>query len=115
MLENVVKRSEFGYTREQRYTKVICYYYYYYWSPSPTPLHHPHPIIICVQPLLTVLFTPGSLCECPVLYTICFWICTNFWICHKNNTIFQTAGRESVNQEEVVSLFFMFFIFYLLN
>ena len=30
MLENVVKRSEFGYTREQRYTKVICYYYYLY-------------------------------------------------------------------------------------
>ena len=30
MLENVVKRSEFVYTREQRYTKVICYYYYYY-------------------------------------------------------------------------------------
>ena len=27
-LENVVKHSEFGYTREQRYTKVICYYYY---------------------------------------------------------------------------------------
>ena len=30
MLENVVKRSEFGYTREERYTKVIYYYYYYY-------------------------------------------------------------------------------------
>ena len=30
MLENVVKRSEFGYTRESRYTKVIYYYYYYY-------------------------------------------------------------------------------------
>ena len=29
MLENVVKRSEFVYTREQRYTKVIYYYYYY--------------------------------------------------------------------------------------
>ena len=28
MLENV-KRSYFGYTREQRYTKVIYYYYYY--------------------------------------------------------------------------------------
>ena len=28
MLENVVKRSEFGYTREWRYTKVIYYYYY---------------------------------------------------------------------------------------
>ena len=28
MLENVVKRSEFVYTREQRYTKVIYYYYY---------------------------------------------------------------------------------------
>ena len=27
MFENVVKRSEFGYTREQRYTKVIYYYY----------------------------------------------------------------------------------------
>ena len=26
MLENVVKRSEFGYTREQRYTKVMYYY-----------------------------------------------------------------------------------------
>ena len=30
MLENAVKRSEFGYTREQRYTKVI-YYYYHVW------------------------------------------------------------------------------------
>ena len=29
MLENVVKRSEFVYTREQRYTKVIYYYCYY--------------------------------------------------------------------------------------
>ena len=29
MLENVVERSEFVYTREQRYTKVIYYYYYY--------------------------------------------------------------------------------------
>ena len=28
ILENIVKRSEFGYTREQRYTKVIYYYYY---------------------------------------------------------------------------------------
>ena len=28
MLENVVKRSEFGYTRELRYTKVIYYYNY---------------------------------------------------------------------------------------
>ena len=28
MLENVVKCSEFGYTREQCYTKVIYYYYY---------------------------------------------------------------------------------------
>ena len=28
MLENVVKRSEFVYTREQRYTKVIYYYYF---------------------------------------------------------------------------------------
>ena len=27
MLDNVVKRSKFGYTREQRYTKVIYYYY----------------------------------------------------------------------------------------
>ena len=26
MLEDVVKRSEFGFTREQRYTKVIYYY-----------------------------------------------------------------------------------------
>ena len=34
MLENVVKRSEFGYTREQRYTKFIYYYYYYYSLPS---------------------------------------------------------------------------------
>ena len=33
MLENVVKRSEFVYTREQRYTKVIYYYYYYPKSP----------------------------------------------------------------------------------
>jgi len=32
MLENVVKRSEFVYIREQRYTKVIyCHYYYYYY------------------------------------------------------------------------------------
>ena len=34
MLENVVKRSKFGYTREQRYTEVIYYYiilYYYYY------------------------------------------------------------------------------------
>ena len=30
MLENVVKHSEFGYTREQRYIKVIYYYYYIY-------------------------------------------------------------------------------------
>ena len=29
MLENVVKRSEFVYTREQRDTKVIYYYYYF--------------------------------------------------------------------------------------
>ena len=29
MLENVVKRSEFVYTREQCYAKVIYYYYYY--------------------------------------------------------------------------------------
>ena len=28
MLENVVKRSEFLYTREQRYTKVIYYIIY---------------------------------------------------------------------------------------
>ena len=28
MLENVVKCSEFVYTREQRYTKIIYYYYY---------------------------------------------------------------------------------------
>ena len=28
MLENV-KHSEFGYTREYRFTKVIYYYYYY--------------------------------------------------------------------------------------
>ena len=28
MLENVGKRCEFEYTREQRYTKVIYYYYY---------------------------------------------------------------------------------------
>ena len=27
MLENVVKRSKFGYTREQRYTKFMYYYY----------------------------------------------------------------------------------------
>ena len=30
MLESVVKRSEFVYTREYRYTKVIFYYHYYY-------------------------------------------------------------------------------------
>ena len=29
-VEETAKRSEFGYTREQRYTKVICYYYYFY-------------------------------------------------------------------------------------
>ena len=29
MLENVVKRSDFGYSRGQRYTKVIYDYYYY--------------------------------------------------------------------------------------
>ena len=29
MLENVIKCSEFVYTQEQRYTKVI--YYYYFW------------------------------------------------------------------------------------
>ena len=28
MLENVVKRSKFVYTREYRYTKIIYYYYY---------------------------------------------------------------------------------------
>ena len=34
MQENVVKHSEFGYTREQRYTKVI---YYYYALPAASP------------------------------------------------------------------------------
>ena len=29
MSENIVKRSEFVYTREQRYTKVIYYYYFH--------------------------------------------------------------------------------------
>ena len=29
MLEDVVKRGEFGYTREWRYTNVTYYYYYY--------------------------------------------------------------------------------------
>ena len=40
MLENVVKRSEFGYTREQRYTKVMYYYYYQEvldWPSVPDP------------------------------------------------------------------------------
>ena len=35
MLENVVKCSEFGYTREQRYTKVVYYYYKWFWSCLP--------------------------------------------------------------------------------
>ena len=35
MLENVVKGSEFGYTREQRYTKKVIYYYYYYFYREP--------------------------------------------------------------------------------
>ena len=34
MLENAVKHSEFVYTREQCYTKVIYYYYYYFYRSS---------------------------------------------------------------------------------
>ena len=39
MLENVVKCSEFVYTREQRYTKVIYYYYYFSHNASLSYLH----------------------------------------------------------------------------
>ena len=44
MLENV-KHSEFGYTREQHYTKVIYYYYYYIHYTNTVPTFKTVPLL----------------------------------------------------------------------
>ena len=71
MLENVAKRSEFVYTREQRYTKVIyCYY-------TVILLVH------CIE-LHDSFFVPMVTAQ-PHEFIICSWGITLLWVIIINN------------------------------